>query len=147
MGRTVQDVALLLGTQAGYDQRIPLSIANYVDYTGATGIFDCKNTRIGWLGDLSGYLAMEPGILDVCEQGLARFAGLGCAVEPIALGTAPEPVWQAWLVWRRGGGAGHAPAAGGRWLRLHGQPAQPGRVEQRVWFSAQPRQGADVARS
>ncbi len=101
MGRTVQDVALLLGTQAGYSSNSPLSIANYVDYTRATGIFDGKNTRIGWLGDLSGYLAMEPGILAVCEQGLARFAGLGCGVEPIALGTAPEPVWQAWLVWRR----------------------------------------------
>ena len=101
MGRTVQDVALLLGTQAGHDQRIPLSIANYVDYTRATGIFDCQNTRIGWLGDLSGYLAMEPGILDVCEQGLRRFEGLGCIVQPIAMGTAPEAVWQAWLVWRR----------------------------------------------
>ena len=101
MGRTVQDVALLLGTQAGYDQRIPISIANYVDWTRDISLFYCKNAKIGWLGDLSGYLAMEPGILDVCEQGLARFANLGCAVEPIALGTAPEPVWQAWLVWRR----------------------------------------------
>ena len=101
MGRTVQDVALLLGTQAGYDQRIPFSIANHVDWTRATGIFDCQNTRIGWLGDLAGYLAMEPGILDVCGQGLRRFEGLGCIVQSIALGAAPEPVWQAWLVWRR----------------------------------------------
>ena len=101
MGRTVQDVALLLGTQAGYSSNVPLSIASYADYTRDTGHFDCQNAKIGWLGDLSGYLAMEPGILDVCGQGLARFAGLGCAVEPTALGTAPEPVWQAWLVWRR----------------------------------------------
>ena len=101
MGRTVQDVALLLGTQAGYNDKAPFSIANYVDYTRATGQFDCKNAKIGWLGDLAGYLAMEPGILDVCGQGLARFAGLGCAVDAIGLGTAPEPVWQAWLVWRR----------------------------------------------
>ena len=101
MGRTVQDVALLLGTQAGYSEKAPLSIANYVDYSRATGHFDCKNAKIGWLGDLAGYLAMEPGILDVCGQGLARFAGLGCAVDAIGLGTAPEPVWQAWLVWRR----------------------------------------------
>ena len=100
MGRTVQDVALLLGTQAGYDQRVPLSIANNVDWTRATGTFDCQNAKIGWLGDVSGYLAMEPGILDVCEQGLRRFEGLGCIVQPLALGTAPEAVWQAWLVWR-----------------------------------------------
>ena len=46
--------------------------------------------RIGWLGDLGGYLAIEPGILDVCGRGLRRLATLGCAVEPIALGFAPE---------------------------------------------------------
>ncbi len=56
---------------------------------------------MGWLGDLGGYLAMEPGILDVCEQGLRRFEGLGCVVEPTALGFSPEAVWSAWLVWRR----------------------------------------------
>jgi len=44
---------------------------------------------------------MEPGILDICEQGLARLQSLGCAVESTALGTPPENVWQAWLVWRR----------------------------------------------
>ena len=101
MGRTVQDVALLLGTQAGYNPKTPLSVANYTDYTRATGQFDRQNGKIGWLGDLRGYLAMEPGILASCEQGLRRFEALGCAVEPISLGTAPEPVWQAWLVWRR----------------------------------------------
>ena len=101
MGRTVRDVALLLGTQAGYNSNTPLSIASYVDWTKVTGNFDGTNAKIGRLGDLSGYLAMEPGILDVCEQGLARFSGLGCVVEPIALGTSPEPVWQAWLAWRR----------------------------------------------
>jgi amidase len=101
MARTVQDVALLLGTQAGYSANAPLSIANCVDWTRAKGQFDCQNARIGWLGGLNGYLPMEPGILDVCEQGLRRFEGLGCNVQPIALGTAPEPVWQAWLVWRR----------------------------------------------
>jgi amidase len=44
---------------------------------------------------------MEDGILQVCEQGLKRFEKLGCAVQPTPLGTAPEPVWQAWLLWRR----------------------------------------------
>ena len=101
MGRTVQDVALMLGTQAGYDKNAPLSIANYSCRTWENSQFDRQNAKIGWLGDLRGYLPMEPGILDVCEQGLRRFEGLGCTVQPIALGTAPEPVWQAWLAWRR----------------------------------------------
>jgi amidase len=101
MGRTVQDVALLLDTQAGHDPRAPLSIADGARFTGALAGLDAKSARIGWLGDLKGYLAMEPGILEVCEGGLKRLEGLGCAVEPTGLGTAPEPVWQAWLVWRR----------------------------------------------
>ena len=101
MGRTVQDVALLLGTQAGYSSSAPLSIANYSYRTWENSQFDRQDAKIGWLGDLRGYLPMEPGILDVCEQGLRRFEGLGCTVQPIALGTAPEPVWQAWLAWRR----------------------------------------------
>ncbi|HEX7439453.1 MAG TPA: amidase family protein, partial [Caldimonas sp.] len=46
-------------------------------------------------------LAMEPGILELCEQSLKRIEGLGAAVEPIALGFAPDRVWEAWLVWRR----------------------------------------------
>jgi len=44
---------------------------------------------------------VEPGSLQVCEQALQRLQAQGCAVEPLALGTPPEPVWTAWLVWRR----------------------------------------------
>ena len=101
MARTVTDLARLLDVQAGFDPRAPLSIADGARFTGALDGFDCKNVRIGWLGDLAGYLAMEPGILDVCEQGLQRFQALGCAVQALPLGTPPEPIWQAWLVWRR----------------------------------------------
>ena len=63
--------------------------------------FDAKSVRIGWLADLDGYLPMEAGILDACGQGLARLQALGCTVQPLSLGMAPERVWEAWLVWRR----------------------------------------------
>ena len=46
---------------------------------------------------------------------------------------------------RRGGGAGHAHAAGGRWQRLHGQPAQSGGVEQRVRLAARARAACRLA--
>jgi len=101
MGRSAQDVARLLTVQAGFDSRAPLSLDDGVDFTAPLDGLDCKSVRIGWLADLSGYLAMEPGILSVCEQGLRRLGNLGCAVEPIQLGTPPEAIWQAWLVWRR----------------------------------------------
>jgi amidase len=101
MGRTVRDVARLLEIQSGHDPRVPLSIAGPVpSFAEGLDTADPKGTRIAWLGDLQGYLAMEAGILDVCQQGLRRFEQLGCKVEPTALGTSPESVWDAWLVWR-----------------------------------------------
>ena len=101
MGRTVRDVAMLLDVQAGYDARVPLSIAARERFADGLEGLDCTTVKLGWLGDLQGYLPMEPGIVATCEQGLRRLEGLGCAVEPARLGCSPEQVWQTWLVWRR----------------------------------------------
>ena len=60
-----------------------------------------QGLRIGWLGDLRGHLAVEPGILGVCEQALRCLAGAGAHVEPTTLGFDAEQLWQAWLLWRR----------------------------------------------
>ncbi|MEO7008259.1 MAG: amidase [Caldimonas sp.] len=101
MGRTVRDVAALLDIQAGYDARVPLSIATKDAYATNLDACDPRGVRIGWLADLGGYLAMEPGIAELCERGLARIENLGGVLEPIALGFSPERVWDSWLVWRR----------------------------------------------
>ncbi|MEO6032388.1 MAG: amidase [Burkholderiaceae bacterium] len=104
MGRTVKDVAHLLDVQAGRDPRAPLSLDNpAAGEAFARGLheFDAGSSRIGWLGDLRGHLPFEPGILELCEEGLQRLQGLGCAIEPARPGFAPDAVWQAWLVWRR----------------------------------------------
>jgi amidase len=101
MGRTVQDVASLLEVQAGYDPRVPLSLPGGERYAHALDDCDCSRVRVGWLADLSGYLPIEPGILESCEQGLQRLNGLECAIEPVQPGFSPEEVWQAWLIWRR----------------------------------------------
>ncbi|MGH6622524.1 MAG: amidase family protein, partial [Burkholderiaceae bacterium] len=101
MGRTSRDVALLLETQAGYDPRVPLSLPGGERYADALDDLDCRRVRVGWLADLGGYLPMEPGVLETCEQGLQRLRGLGCAVEPTQPGFSPAEIWQAWLVWRR----------------------------------------------
>ena len=101
MGRTVEDVARLLDVQAGPDARVPLSLAAHASFAAGLDQVEGASARIGWLGDLGGHLALEPGILDVCEQALRRLEGAGCAVEPTSLGHPPDAVWQAWLVWRR----------------------------------------------
>jgi len=101
MGRTVLDVALLLEVQSGYDARAPLSLDGGERFAHRLHEFDGKKVRIGWLADLSGYLPMEPGVLECCEQGLRRLQECGCAIEPKRPDFAPEEVWQAWLAWRR----------------------------------------------
>jgi amidase len=101
MARTVQDLALLLQVQAGFDARAPLSLHGDERFADGLDQFDAGHARIGWLGDLDGHLAIETGILDVCEQGLRRLQHLGCPVDPLRPGFAPDQVWRDWLVWRR----------------------------------------------
>ena len=106
MARTVHDLARLLSTQAGYDARAPLSIAQPPGQSfvpGAATDVDApmKGLRIGWLGDLGGHLATEPGIVSGLEAALRRCQAAGAEVEPLALGFDHDQLWQAWLEWRR----------------------------------------------
>ena len=101
MGRTVEDVARLLDIQAGPDPRQPLSLAPHPSFADGLARVDGAKAVVGWLGDLEGHLPMEGGILEVCGQALARFAHLGCAIEPARLGFSAEAIWETWLVWRR----------------------------------------------
>lgn len=101
MGRHVRDVAMLLSVQAGANPASPLSLQDGpAQFAGALDS-DPRGQRIGWLGDLQGYLPMESGILDICQTALHSFSGMGCSVDEARLGMPPEQIWQAWLVWRQ----------------------------------------------
>lgn len=101
MGRHVRDVAMLLSTQAGPDPMSPLSLGEDPSVFAGSLDSDPRGQRVGWLGDLNGYLPMEPGILDVCQSALGALSDMGCQVDEATLGMPPEQVWQAWLVWRQ----------------------------------------------
>ena len=101
MARNVRDLAMLLSVQAGYDARQPLSIAEDGSAFARPLKADAKGLRIGWLGDLDGYLPFEPGIVELCASALQRFESLGAVVEPMSLGYPCDEVWQTWLTWRR----------------------------------------------
>ena len=100
IGRTVSDVALLLSVMAGHDSRSPFSIE------GDPGMFleplkrDFDGTQIAWLGDLGGYLAMEPGILDLCEISFKAFESMGCKIEPALPEFSPEENWATFVTLR-----------------------------------------------
>jgi amidase len=100
MARTVADLTLMLSTMAGRDPRAPLSLVEPTTAFTDTLVPDVAGHRIGWLSDLGGHLAMEPGILDLSEQALCVLEDLGAKVEPIALGFPPETLWTAWRTLR-----------------------------------------------
>ena len=99
MARTVADLALLLSAMSGSDARAPLSLAE-PPLPAALLDGDVRGTRIGWLGDLGGALAMEDGILPLCETALGALRAAGCDIEAATLGIEPARVWACWLVWR-----------------------------------------------
>ena len=101
MGRHVRDVAMMLSVQAGAAPSSPLSLTDDPAQFAGSLDSDPQGQRIGWLGNLQGYLPMEHGILDICQSALNSFSGMGCAVDEARLGIPPEQIWQAWLVWRQ----------------------------------------------
>ena len=102
MARTVLDLARLLEIQSGYAAQSPLSLTDKLPrFVQPQDTDALKGLRVGWLGDLNGHLAMEDGLLPVCEQALQRCEAAGAIVEPTVLGFDAKALWQAWLVWRR----------------------------------------------
>ena len=101
MARSVSDLAMLLSTQAGYDARAPLSIQESGAAFAQSLDASMNGKRVGWLGNLNGYLPMESGVMEVCQDALKVLETTGCSVDTTHLGMQPEEIWDAWLVWRK----------------------------------------------
>ncbi len=98
MGRSVDDVARLLSTMAGWDPRAPLSLTGKLPDADAADPIACPHgKRIGWLGSIWPELPLEAGVLPLCETALKTFEDLGCMVEPCTLEFPRERNWSAWL--------------------------------------------------
>jgi amidase len=106
MARNVVDLAMLLDVQAGYDDRVPLSIGDSgTNFQGSLDA-DLKGKRIAWVGDFGGHIPYDPGLLALCKSALTTFEQLGCVVEDAAPDYPIEPVLRAWQVlrsWQMGG--------------------------------------------
>jgi len=106
MGRNVEDAIRLLHSIAGYHAGDPMSLRDRMpDFAGfketrMTGV------RIGWMGNYEGYLAMEPGVLGLCEASLATLTEHGAIVEACLPEYDMARLWQSWLTlrhWSRNG--------------------------------------------
>ncbi len=100
MGRNVADTAMLLSTMAGFDPRSPSSLNSDPREFTRPLQRDFTDVRIGWLGNYDGYLAMEDGVLSLCEDAMKNFETVGCRVEAVKLDFSMEELWQTWLTFR-----------------------------------------------
>ena len=104
IARTALDLALLLRTMSGYDARAPLS--NEQDPAPLTDLAaSFRGKKVAWLGDLGGYLPMEPEVLKVCGAALRTFTDLGMQVSTQPLPTfggftGTADLWPTWLIFR-----------------------------------------------
>ncbi|MEM8592377.1 MAG: amidase [Pseudomonadota bacterium] len=91
MGRSPEDVELMLRVMAGPDPRQPLgrSLQSWP-----------APKRLAWLGDWGGAYPTEPGVKALCEEALSLFEALGCEVEPVAPPFDREQLWDAWITLR-----------------------------------------------
>ena len=99
MGRHVEDVAMLLSIQAGYDSRVPTSMLGtghqFADLTKLkSGCF--KGCRIGWLGSYNGHVPIDPELLDLSEQAVQQFKVLGCIVDEVVPNFDMHKLWDSW---------------------------------------------------
>jgi amidase len=127
MGRSVPDIARLLATQAGWHPHAPLSRHSDPAVFAAPLQAPPRGLRVGWLGDLGGHLAYEPGIVDLCRGALGTLAGLGMEVSDTPLGFDPQRLWQMWLTLRS------CVVSGGRWAD-YSDPARRAQMKpEAIW--------------
>jgi len=100
MGRNVEDTIRLLETMAGYDARAPLSLRDEIPAYDHFQAADLKGCRIGWMRDYDGYLATEPGVLELCESSLESLSQSGAVVAPCLPDYDMARLWQTWLTLR-----------------------------------------------
>ncbi|MFK7828490.1 MAG: amidase [Congregibacter sp.] len=101
MGRNTQDTVRLLHTIAsapGLDA--PRALHGALKADGEHPSLDLSGVRLAWLGDFDGYLAMQPGILPLCEMALSRLVDAGSIVESTSPAFELTDLWTCWLTLR-----------------------------------------------
>jgi amidase len=148
MARSVPDLALLLGVQAGYDPRAPLSIEQPLSVDKLDWHRDFKGARIAWSGDMSGGLPFEQGVLETCRAALKTFEDMGCIVEEANPDFPLDAVWRAWLTLRAWqAGSGLLPIYNNPAMRPHMKPEAVFEVEEGMKVTAYQISAASMVRT
>ncbi len=106
MARSVEDLAMLFAVQAA-DDAWPQPTGGQSSACFRESLAQgWRGARIGWLGDLGGYLPFEPGVIELCLRALRVFAVIGCEVDAARVDYPFEQLWHDWVVlrsWLTGG--------------------------------------------
>ena len=93
MGRSTADTIEFLKTIAVKDVGKNFSPANL------------PGLKIGWLGNLDGYFATEPGVLNLCENSLGVVKDAGSVIDNVSPRFNPDNLWFCWTTLRHLGRA------------------------------------------
>ncbi len=140
MGRNVEDTIRLLDTMAGFDPRAPMMMRDVLPGFDAYRVREFQGLRIGWMGDYDGYLATEPGVLDLCERSLTNLESHGVRVDRVLPEFDMDRLWQCWLTLRHWSHAGRQPMLEDRSLRQQMKPEMIFEIEGSLDLTA-----ADIA--
>ena len=140
MGRNVEDTIRLLDTMAGFDPRAPMMMRDELPGFDAYRVRELEGLCIGWMGDYDGYLATEPGVLDLCERSLSVLESHGARVEGILPDFDMDRLWQCWLTLRHWSHAGRQPMLEDEALRSQLKPEMIFEIEGSLGLTA-----ADIA--
>ena len=81
MARTVQDTALLLSVQAGFDHRVPIAIAGTGDHFRAPLERSFKGTRVAFAPGFGGQVPVDKQVETIIAAHGKTLTDLGCIVE------------------------------------------------------------------
>jgi amidase len=107
---------------------------------------DLGQTRIGWLGNLNGYFAMEDGVLELCESSLNFVVDAGAKVEQVTPQFAMADLWECWTTLRHSGRSGMLRYYNDPKIRTMLKPEMIWEIEQSLVLTDDDRASANVIR-
>ncbi len=135
MARTVADLAAFLSVIAGTTRESALGIVEDPSMFRVPLERDFRGTRIAWVGDYNGHLAMEPGILELCEASFSAFETLGATVDLVVPNQDMEQLFETFMTWRALAQIGNYDRYMDPARRVHLKPEQIWEIERAIPMS------------
>ena len=95
MARSPKDLAMLLDVQANRTENESF-ISSAKAFSNFTEEPIMKGIKVGWLGDWSGTLPFEDGLLDLSQEALNEMSSLGAIIHDLKAPFEMNDIWTSW---------------------------------------------------